>query len=145
MKSIIAALALLPAIASAGDFWGVVNVSSYHLNRDKQYNSFNYGAGLEYHTSKEVLFTAGLYHNSFYKTSIYALAAYTPLNLLGIQFGAAAGVINGYAGLNNGNLTPAIAGLIRIEHGRLGANLLLMPSAKRRVLNVIGLQIKFAI
>lgn len=144
MRSIIAALALLPAIASAGDLWGTVNITSYHLNRNKHYNAFNYGAGIEYHINPDFLAIAGAYHNSFYKTSVYGLAAYTPIKLLGLQFGIAAGTINGYQSMNNGNWAPAAAGLIRMEKGHLGANLLLMPS-KQRLLNVVGFQIKFSI
>jgi hypothetical protein len=123
MKKLLLVLlvAALPCVASAGELWGVLNLTSYHTKPEQHLNRNNLGAGLEYHVNPTVLFLGGAYNNSYDHNSTYLLAGWTPLELgTYVKVGAVAGAINGYPGLNNGGVTKAFAGLIRIEGEKVG-------------------------
>jgi hypothetical protein len=146
MKKLLLVLitAALPTIATAGELWGAVNLTSYHTKPEQKLNTNNIGAGLEYHYAPTVLFMGGAFRNSYDNTSTYLLAGWTPLEIGSyIKIGAVAGAINGYPGLNNGGVTKAIAGLIRIEGETVGANIVIIPPALKSSPVTFGLQVKF--
>jgi len=142
MKKLFVLVLWLPALASAGETWGNLNLTSYHTKPKQHLNRNNYGAGVEYHANSEVIFMFGAYHNSYNRTSVYALAGWTPVDVGPIQIGAVVGAINGYLGLNNGGITKAIAGIVRIEGERVGMNILVIPPALKESSVTIGLQLK---
>lgn len=84
-----------------------MTTTSYHT-REWARNSLNQdnpGLGVEYHCTPNSGFAAGFYRNSYSRTSVYALATYTPLHSsLPAGFSMAAGGLFG-----------AISGCIRAE------------------------------
>jgi hypothetical protein len=143
MKKVLAGLLLMPALASAGEMWGSATVSSIHLSSNHNLNEQNFGLGIEYHSSETTLYMLGAYRNSHRRTSAYALAGWTPVKLGWVKLGLLAGVANGYPKLNDGGITPVVAGLIPIEGERFGMNLILIPRALKKSPYTIGIQLKY--
>lgn len=127
----------------AGETWLDLNLTSIHTKHEQHLNQENYGAGVEYHQSADVLYMAGAYRNSYDKNSVYALAGWTPIEFNKVKIGAVAGAITGYDACNNGGIAPIAAGLIRIEGNRIGVNIVLIPPASRHDPAAIGLQVKY--
>lgn len=144
MKYCLLLLTLMPLVAGAGEFWGSTTLGSYHTKRSQNLKEDNYGLGLEYHASSEVLYLVGSYINSHNKRTTYALAGWTPIEYGIIKFGLMAGVANGYPKMNNGKITPALAGLARMEFDKLGVNLTLIPPRFKESPVTLGLQLKFS-
>lgn len=107
------------------------------------YNAFNAGVGVEYHglALPDLVGMAGYYRNSRYKPSLYVQIGWTPVHLgLWVSAGATAGVLTGYRQLQRyGDV--AVGGLVRIESGRLGGNVIVMPGYGETPW-VLALQIK---
>lgn len=139
----IAVLALLPACALAQNWWGSVNLTSLHGHTKKPMNQRNFGLGIEYHRSDELIFLAGAYHNSHRRTSVYALAGWTPLRWGHARFGFTGGLVNGYPNHNDGKVIPVATGLVRIEGERWGANIILIPPALKNTPLTLGFQVKY--
>jgi hypothetical protein len=68
-----------------------------------KWNEFNVGLGLRYTHSDDLSTQFGLYKNSIDKTTVYALATYTPIDILGARVGVFGGLASGYS-------KPVIAG-----------------------------------
>lgn len=134
---------ILPALASADELWLDLSLTSIHSKPEQHLNQRNYGAGIEYHQGNDVLYMAGAFRNSYDRTSVYALAGWTPVELGLVKAGLLAGAITGYPGLNNGRITPAVAGIVRIEGEYIGANLIIIPPAIKDSPVTVGIQIKF--
>ena len=81
---------------------------SYHFDQNKDFNSVNYGLGLEYQFSSVASLTVGTYRNSYYQTSNYIGAYWQPLAMGPFRIGVVAGGFNGYANTQNGGWFPAI-------------------------------------
>jgi hypothetical protein len=73
-----------------------------------------------------------VYKNSFYRTTTYAMLAYTPLQYSGWRVGALGGFMTGYSK----SVTPMVMGLVKKEWGDFGINIVVVPS-------VIGLQFTY--
>jgi hypothetical protein len=143
MRKWIGILALLPSVASAGDVWGSLNLTSLHAKTEKRMNQRNLGVGLEYHHNEELVLMAGGFYNSHRRRSAYLLGGWTPLEWKGARFGLAGGLVNGYPKHNNGKLYPAAAGLIRLEGERVGANIFIIPPFVKDTPLTIGFQVKY--
>ena len=143
MKKAIVLLALLPSLASAGELWGSLNLASAHGKTKNRLNERNPGLGLEYHQSEHVLYMAGAFRNSHRRTSVYALAGWTPVEWGYAKFGVVGGIINGYPKHNSGKVIPMAAGLMRIEGERWGANVFLVPPALKDTPLTLGFQLKY--
>lgn len=139
----VALLGLVPSLASAGELWGVVNLTSVHGKTKNPLNQNNFGLGVEYHQSDEVLYLGGAFHNSHRRTSVYAMAGWTPIEWKAARFGVVGGIVNGYPKHNDGKVIPIVAGLIRIEGERLGANIFIVPPALKDTPVTIGFQVKY--
>lgn len=117
----------LVELAKADDgLHAVLNVTSIHFGSTEQNNAKNYGVGIEY-SRGDWRGMLGEYRNSNDKRSTYAMAGWTPIGTQHVRFGLMAGAINGYAGINNGKIGPAAAGLVRIEYGKWGMNISVLP------------------
>src|SRR6266404_2179730 len=119
MKMLIILLALVPSLANTADIWGSVNLTSLHSRTENAMNQRNYGLGVEYHPSSALLYLAGAYRNSYERTSVYALAGWTPIEVGIARIGILGGLVNGYPKLNNAGVTPAVAGIVMIEGERV--------------------------
>jgi len=122
-----------PAKADERD-WVSATVGSYHENRDRGYNEFNYGLGAELALPWEKWrFAGGFYENSYERTTWYALAVREVWSVGNWKLGIAAGGVTGYT---SGRVDSVVAPIIAWEGKRFGVNLFpVTPS-------VIGLQVK---
>lgn len=137
--------ALLPAMAVASEAWVDVNVTSLHTKTTEHLNQRNLGAGVEYQALNQVIYLGGAYRNSFNRTSSYALAGWTPVRFGAVQAGLVAGAISGYSRMNNGGMSAAVAGLVRIEGARVGMNIFVIPPSMKDSPVTVGFQLKVKI
>ena len=105
MKSILVALAMLPALASAADFELGLHGASWHAEKrlEGKWNQQNVGLYARAYLSDDTSVELGRYKNSDSLPgqpvwTNYAIAQYTPLEGLGARFGGFAGVGTGYNG-----------------------------------------------
>lgn len=143
MKHFLSLLALVPTLACAAEIWGSTTLGSVHTKREQNLQEQNFGFGLEYHAHRDIMYMAGSYNNSHDKRSAYAFTAWTPIDHGLIRLGLMVGFVNGYPKLNNGNITPALAGLARIEYEKIGMNLTLIPPRMKESPYTLGVQVKF--
>ena len=159
---ILACLALLwwtfPSAAKAAEInaptptasrWALdISTVSYHTRqwaRDSL-NQDNPGLGVEYNCTANSGFAAGFYKNSYSRTSIYALATYTPLHIslpegLKVAAGGLAGVISGYTNQEAPARPLMAAALVEVRNARgYGINLVAVPNAGQSA-GFIGLQL----
>lgn len=129
---------LLNTNAIAQDTYLTLNVGSYHANAEKKYNQKNYGLGLEHHIGDFSL-SGGIYYNSSYRTSLYALGGWTPLEVAGVKVGILAGIANGYPGMNASGPIFVAAAILSTEY----VNVLIIPSNGDKTPLTVGLQIKW--
>ena len=149
----LARLALLAAVAAlaflvqaqhgtrAADTWIAASVASYHFDRAPNYNERNWGIGLEHGVMPDVRLVAGSYENSFYRSSAYAGATWTPLRVGPARLGFVGGVIDGYS-WNHGRFFPMAAPWLVLEREGFGVNMLYVPRFADNP-GVLGFQIKF--
>lgn len=125
--------------------WVSFGFVSRHDDRKANYNEDNTGFGLEYQSSPEHWWSAGVYRNSVRETSTYLQYGWMPLSIGPVRFGAAAGIVNGYPRLNHGDWAPTLLPVIGFEVGRVGANLLYIPSIAGNVAGAVALQVKLKV
>lgn len=141
------------AQAGAPQWWGNVNLASYHfvdegefLPRGQRFNQFNPGIGAELQWQPRHAFAAGYFRNSVHEDSLYALYHYTPLQVgRFVRAGGMLGLVTGYPGYNDGGLAPAGGLVAKVEAGRIGLNLIYLPEIRDAVPNTLGLQFKWRI
>ena len=121
-----------PAPAYADDYI-VITTTSYHFNREKDYNEKNFGIGAERSYENDWRGHAGVYRNSFDRTTVYALASYTPYRLGKWQVGGAGGLGTGY---NSRPVGILVGGFAIREWKTFGVNVIVHPAA-------VALQAKF--
>lgn len=122
--------------------WINPGLYSYHFDQNKDFNSVNYGFGLEYQFSSVASLTVGTYRNSYYQTSNYIGAYWQPLAVGPFHIGVVAGGFNGYANTQNGGWFPAILPVMSIEGEWVGLNLIIIPSISNRVAGSLSFQAK---
>lgn len=135
---------------TAPEWWGNVNLVSYHLGDEdeflapgERFNQENWGAGLEVQWKPRHAASAGYYRNSVDEDSFYALYHYTPLQLgRYVRVGGMAGVVTGYPGYNDGGIAPAGGLVAKVEGDRVGVNLIYLPKISDITPNTLALQFK---
>lgn len=140
---------LRPAQASTAPRLSLdISTTSYHTRqwaRDSL-NQDNPGLGLEYQLSGEWAFAAGEYRNSYRRTSVYALAAWTPLRIAlpagwRLAAGADAGAITGYTSVEAPARPLMASALLEVRSPQgWGVNLAAVPNAGQSA-GFIGLQL----
>ncbi len=140
-----AAAAPAPAPAFARQVWLNAGFLSYHFNHAAHYNAQNWGFGADFRVSEDFTLSAGEYRNSMRYHSTYATVSWQPLHLGPIRIGAAVGAVRGYPDVNNGGWSPMVAPVISVEFGRVGANLIYVPTMRGKVDGCISLQIKIRV
>lgn len=132
-------LFILETHARAEEWWGVANLTSYHIRDADKHNQKNFGLGVEFSTNVPRLSgVAGFYDNSFNRESVYFGVAWTPLPLGDFHFGLVAGGITGY----EKTAVPIVLPTMAWEHKRFGANLTFAPHVKSAP-GALGLQVKY--
>ena len=139
------------------------NLTSYHFNRDKNYNEVNPGLGYEgVYGSFRIL--GGAYYNSFKRWTGYALGGLVPLRLQVTQnsqlaAGLVLGAASGYQEVNLNNTSQKedknnlgiipVGGILLawepIKARGIGINILVTPPLKKYdISGFAGLQVKFS-
>ncbi len=121
-----------------------VSAVSYHLNRYREYNQTNPGAGLEHHFDESLSIVGGFYRNSIPTrdaVSAYGGAVYSPLAFGPVRAGVMLGFVTGY---QKGKIQPAASGLVYIGGRDLGVNINFLPATDLKSLSAIGLQMRRA-
>ncbi|MHA7679620.1 hypothetical protein [Cupriavidus sp. PET2-C1] len=134
-----------PAPAFSPQVWLNAGFFSYHFNHAAHYNAANWGFGADVRITEDFTLSAGEYRNSMRFHSTYATVTWQPLHLGPVRIGAAAGAVRGYPDVNNGGWSPMAAPVISIEYGRVGANLIYVPTMRGKVDGCISLQIKIRV
>jgi hypothetical protein len=127
------------------ELWLNPGLYSYHFNRDKGFNSANYGFGAEYKFSSVASVTVGTYRNSYYHQAHYIGAFWQPIAIGPINIGAVVGGFNGYSNTNNGGWFPAILPALTIEGELVGLNLLVIPTIPNHIAGSLSLQLKIKV
>lgn len=133
-----------PADAYKPEFWVNVGGFSTHFHSGKNYNESNAGFGVEYRTSPHVSFMAGSYYNSVRKTTTYAAVNWQPYTVGEWKLGVAAGVMDGYPGVERGGTFFAALPLVTYEGPRFGVNFGVIPDMAK-VSGAVIAQLKFRI
>ncbi len=126
-----------------GELWLNPGMLSYHFDRERSFNSRNFGIGAEYRFSSVASFTIGTYNNSYHESSKYIGAYWQPIQLGVFKFGAVAGGFNGYSKTNDGGWFPAIIPALTYEGDLFGINVLMVPSIPDKVAGSLSVQFKF--
>ena len=117
----------------AAEWWANANVGSYHfgdadghLPPGEDFNEFNPGVGVEVQWRPVHAVSAGYFRNSVDEDSLYLLYHFTPIALgRHVRVGALGGLV------------------AKLERGRFGANLILLPPLEDVTPATIGLQLKY--
>lgn len=143
-----------PSTAGAAELpapprWSLdVSTTSYHLRqwaRDSL-NQDNEGLGLEYRATPDWGLAGGFYKNSYSRTSVYAIATYTPLHIilpagLTLAAGGLVGAISGYTSAEVPDRPLMAAALVEVRNASgWGINLVAVPNAGQSA-GFIGLQL----
>ena len=140
-----------------------VTTASYHPDREyaeqKRLQDFTPGIGIVHDTQISLLGApvralAGVQRNSYWGTpscaarsawrcglSVYAGAAWQPVQVLGVSAGVGVGGITAYP-INDGGVSPMLVGLLSAERGAWGVNLVLAPKVADKSHGAVSLQIK---
>ena len=125
------------------ELWLNPGMLSYHFDRERSFNSRNFGIGAEYRFSSVASVTLGTYNNSYHESSNYIGAYWQPIQLGVFKLGAVAGAFNGYSKTNHGGWFPAIIPALTYEGDLFGINVLMIPSIPDRVAGSLSVQFKF--
>jgi len=122
--------------------WLDAGFLSYHFEDRDKLNAYNWGFGAAWRFTEDFSLVAGTYHNSMRDQSTYAALAWQPLHLGPFRLGLLAGVIRGYPDVNNGGWFPMALPVISVEYGRVGVNLVVVPSTRATGTGSLSFQIK---
>jgi len=139
MKRLLAML-LLASIPAWADTWITFGGVSDHFCHGCGLNNVNPGLGIEYDRTDHTKIIAGSYLNSYNRTTVYAGAAYQPIQYGPARFGIVGGVATNY-----GLKVPVIAApVVSVEYRDVGVNILAVPSiGNYSGLVTINFKIKF--
>ena len=73
-----------------------IQLHGFSVHDSGNYNSFNYGVGIQHDVSEKWSVSTGAYHNSEYATSSYLYARRTLYKTNKIDAGVSVGVVSGY-------------------------------------------------
>ena len=137
----IAAVGRAVQTVSSASTWAVASVGSVHIKPDRDYNTHNFGIGIE-RTDGAMSYAVGFFRNSMNRNSGFGMVGYAPLQFGLVRLGVEAGLINGYPEYHGGRIGPAAACLARIEGRYVGANVHYIPRIPGKTPETIGVQIK---
>ena len=125
------------------EIWVNPGMISYHYQRDKNLNDFNYGLGFEYRYSTASSLTAGVFYNSDRDYSHYVGIYWQPITYGKLRMGAVAGGFDGYPHMRDGGWFLAAIPVISYESGDLGLNFGMVPNYKDRLYGALSFQFKY--
>jgi hypothetical protein len=122
-----------------------VSAFSYHLDRSRDYNERNGGAGIEHFVSENVALIGGFYRNSRPDgegTSMYGGLTYTPLSYGPVRAGMVLGAVTGYQAAR---VLPSAGAVVTVGDRQSGLNVHFLPSGSNRTMfSTVGVQLKRA-
>ena len=122
---------------------------SQHFKSGGNFRSDNWGVGAEMVLAPDHAVLAGSFINSDSTRSKYGAYWWRPLhwkfNEVGMHVGVVAAALDGYPNYRNGGWFIAPLPAVAIEGGRVGANVMLVPTIKNRVQGAIALQLKIRV
>ena len=140
--------AIAAPAARAAHYTLDLNLASIHTEHwaRKQLNQRNEGLGITAQLAPSWSVSTGFYRNSYRRTSVYALAAWTPLHIpLGawhIDVGGEAGLVSGYLRNEVASSPLMAAGLVRlVSPWHWAIALSMVPNAPNRSSGFIGAQL----
>lgn len=144
MKTLILIASLFISSNAMADTYINVNVAAYHFNRDAtakyNFNEVNPGVGIEF-SNRNNGYMFGVYNNSIYGQSAYALATYTPIHVSNVDIGVVGGGVTGY---KYAYIVPAVGVLMTMKYKRVGVNIMLVPEVQSMdVYGFAGLQLSY--
>jgi hypothetical protein len=130
-KLLTSAMLVLASQAYAQDWHVQVHGLSYHQVRTQpngvKWNELNWGLGLRYQATESLDVQAGMFRNSQYRDSTYAIATWLPLGVTeAVRVGAFAGAVNGYR-LRDGKPVAAGGLAARWQGERFSVTARLLP------------------
>lgn len=131
--------------AQAQELHMQVHGLSYHQERTqingKKWNELNYGIGVRYQATKSTDVQLGIFRNSQYNNSVYAITTWLPLEITNsIRIGVFAGTANGYF-LNNGNFIPVGGIATRWKGERFSVTSRFLPKTDNTQTSVIAFEL----
>jgi hypothetical protein len=153
----IACFAILAIVASQSaqsddlptQVWVNPGFYSQHFKSSSNFRSDNWGVGAEMALSPEHAVLAGSFINSDGRRSQYGAYWWRPVywkyNDVGVHAGVVAATLDGYPNYRNGGWFVAPIPAIAIEGGRVGANVMVVPTIKNRVQGAIAMQLKIRV
>ena len=135
MFAVLVGIAAVGMLAKAlSQTYLVATITSYHFDRDKNYNESNGGLGLEHRLNERWAVSTGFFRNSFDRHTNYLFAGYTPLQVSDWRVGAVMGAVTGY---ENG-VSPWFTGIATRDYGRIGLNIVFSTAG-------VALQVKYQV
>ncbi|WP_157903157.1 hypothetical protein [Cupriavidus malaysiensis] len=122
--------------------WLDAGFLSYHFKDRGTLNAFNWGFGAAWRFTEDFTLVAGTYRNSMRAQSTYGGLAWQPLHLGPFRLGVMVGAIRGYPDVDHGRWFPLAVPVLSVEFGRIGANLVVVPTTKEKGTGCVSLQIK---
>ncbi|MEK8024989.1 MAG: hypothetical protein RLY78_1542 [Pseudomonadota bacterium] len=147
---------LEPALAAGTDdaghgaLWLTSGFLSHHTRHADRYNERNDGLGLEWRLNDDWQVNLGHYRNSVRHGSSYLQLAWTPWQIGDgegprLRLGGSVGLVNGYPTLAGGRWYPTLMPMAGAEWGRVGLNLVYIPTVDRRVDGAFALQARIRV
>lgn len=124
------------------EVWLSTGFKTWHFDNSLGLNGHNPGWGIDYRFSTTASITAGKFFNSDWHDSNYLGFLWHPLAAGSFRFGMFAGLFDGYPSMENGGAFLAAAPVISAEYGRIGANLIIVPTIQDRLHGGISMQLK---
>jgi hypothetical protein len=131
--------------------WLLSGFLSRHLANQDQYDQRNTGLGLAYEQNENWALAGGVFHNSLGDRSRYIQAQWTPSAIQGrwgdlrIKPGISAGVVDGYKVVRDGKVFLSALPFVKFEYGRLGMQVIYVPTIGGKVDGAVALQLSLRI
>jgi hypothetical protein len=145
---VIAVVALLSCEARAADTYVIAHAASVHgaTSDNYKFNEVNPGAALRVDLTDTQGVQAGVYRNSYYKTTAYAVYQYTPLAIGPVRVGGFAGLASGYKAqstLNVGALSVVGGAYAVADVGGYTVAVRAVPRISPKTVGVITVEVGF--
>jgi hypothetical protein len=142
----LALTAILATEARASDTYLIVHGASRHGASAQTFNEVNAGAAIRVDLTDTHGVQAGVYRNSYYKTTVYAGYQYTPVRVGVVRLGGFAGFASGYAqhtSLNVGSLSLMAGAYAVADIGRITVALRAVPKVSPKTASVVAVEVGF--
>ena len=124
------------------EFWVSTGFETWHFDSGRGLNGHNPGWGIDYRFASTTSITAGKFFNSDRHDSSYLGVSWQPLAAGPFRLGLFGGLLDGYPRMEGGGSFLAAVPAISAEYGRVGANLIIVPTIQDRLYGGISLQLK---